>query len=137
MITNITQTRFYKHPTPDCRGNCQQAAMASLLGLQLDDVPDFLAEGDYQFWPSVWRYTKSLDLNYSETGDVDQLYGFHHLAYGESPRGCDHAVVYRYGALVWDPHPSREGLTRVKRYALLVPNSLQAHVANVRASLGS
>lgn len=134
MITHITQTKFYKHPTPDSRGNCQQAAMASLLGLQLDDVPDFFADGEHQFWPSVWRYTKSLDLTYRETRDLNQYYDFYHLAYGDSSRGCKHAVVYLDGKLVWDPHPSREGLLSVDEYALILPRSLHHHVSKVRST---
>lgn len=107
--------------------------MASLLGLQLDDVPDFLANDDRgQFWPDVWKFCRTLGLCYFETNTLTE-YRFNHLAYGSSSRGCNHAVVWCDGKMVWDPHPSREGLVSVKRYALLVPYSLHDHVSSVRA----
>jgi hypothetical protein len=130
VITNITQTKFHKHPTPDSHGNCQQAAMASLLGLQLDDVPDFFADGEHQFWPSVWRFTKASGLTYCTLRGVRYL-PFYHLAYGPSSRGCEHAVVWYEGKLAWDPHPSREGLLSVSEFALLVPEYPRVQAASI------
>jgi hypothetical protein len=35
------------------------------------------------------------------------------IASGPSPRGVQHAVVMLDGEIVWDPHPSRDGILRV------------------------
>lgn len=52
----------------------------------------------------VWRGPK----------DTPPAFG---LAFGFTTRsGERHAVVYRDGAMAWDPHPSRDGLTSVLTY---------------------
>ena len=38
---------------------------------------------------------------------------------GQSPRGYAHAVVSEGGRIVWDPHPTRAGLTLVKAAYLI------------------
>jgi hypothetical protein len=40
---------------------------------------------------------------------------------GISPRGYGHRCVGIGGKLVWDPHPSREGLLTVYSIGMLVP----------------
>lgn len=118
-MKEITQDKFFKEPTEECRGNCQQAATASILGLDLNDVPNFhdCSEG---FWTGFHNFIKSRGfrvLDISPNIEPDVLY----LAYGLSPRGVKHACVYRRGALIWDPHPSRAGLTKVDTINILVP----------------
>jgi hypothetical protein len=48
-----------------------------------------------------------------------------HLAYGETVRtptlGTHHVVVARDGETVWDPHPSRDGLTKVTGWGVFAP----------------
>lgn len=44
-----------------------------------------------------------------------------HLMSGISPRGFGHRCVGVGGKLVWDPHPSREGLVTVYSVGLVVP----------------
>lgn len=116
------------HDDPEGRvGNCMQAAVATVLGHDLDDVPHFC------------RYTEQDD-----SGDPDGLWWWSYLGYlaacglrvvsvpvdprnpwlpddrtcivsGKSPRGnFSHAVVYdgATGA-AWDPHPSDEFLATV------------------------
>lgn len=43
------------------------------------------------------------------------------VAGGPGPRGCDHAVLYRDGSMLHDPHPSRAGLLSVEDVTILIP----------------
>jgi hypothetical protein len=117
MITKIKQTKFYNPDDKTVHGNCMQAAVASILGLQLDDVPDFFNEHQeapdgwhafYDFMESkgYWAYEYYTKKDYQFHPDVYYLDG-------DSARGCRHACVYRGGELVHDPHPSNAGLLNV------------------------
>jgi hypothetical protein len=90
-------------------GNCLQAAVASLLELELEEVPhfalyddwlerlvDFVTERGYGLWSHPERPVSG-------------------LAFGPSPRGVSHAVALS-GDETWDPHPSRDGLVSVSLY---------------------
>lgn len=116
----VDQTQFYEKDVS--HGNCQQAATASLLGLELSDVPNFI-EQPHGFWQSFWEFMASRGLLVIELSG-ERHFDCYHLAYGPSPRGVSHAVVYRYGALAHDPHPSRAGLLSVETTALVVPLDL-------------
>lgn len=108
------------------RGNCLQAAVASILNLDLDDVPNFNdAPPDVGFWGLLALFLRRRGLF---TWEMHGPGIFHpdcfYLAYGKSPRGAGmtHAVVYRNGELVHDPHPSRAGLDgEPTTIALLIP----------------
>lgn len=114
------QTSFYD-PEDDSSGNCTQAAVASLLDLPLDSVPNFKeADTVLGFWDAFedflleqgfWTLRK--DSNYCPEG--------YYLAGGPAERGCDHMVVMHSGKLVHDPHFSRAGLLKVEHVWLLIP----------------
>lgn len=107
-------------------GNCTQAAVATLLGLELDDVPHFveLTLGDPRpgAWWEVFR-TWSVDrfgigwvslepddarLIAWEVDPTEMLI----LGGGTTPRGHKHSVVIDGNLeLVWDPNPGGNGLT--------------------------
>lgn len=117
----INQTQFYEEGKTT--GNCQQAATASLLGLDLCDVPNFM-EHPHGFWQSFWEFIASRGLIAIELSG-ERVFDCYHLAYGPSPRGVSHAVVYRDGKLAHDPHPSRAGLLSVDTTVLVMPINLQ------------
>lgn len=119
-MTPVDQTEFYEEGKSV--GNCQQAATASLLGLALDEVPNFIRH-PHGFWQSFWEFMASRGLVVIELSG-ERHFDCFHLAYGPSPRGVSHAVVYRYGALAHDPHPSRAGLLSVETTALVMPVAL-------------
>lgn len=136
-MTPVFQTRFGKE------GNCFQAAVASLLDLRLEDVPDFV----YARWPEE-KAGKGLEF---EDGDVlvnpfwwqdftawaaarnlEVLCIFGRickmviptgtfLAGGMSLRGTLHTVIYRGDTMLHDPHPDGTGLVSVEDYCWLVP----------------
>lgn len=117
----IDQTTFYTPETPR-NGNCGEAAVASILGLTLEEVPRFSREGpdSFAYWESFEQFLNSLGwevLLMSGNYQADCMY----LASGPSLRGCSHMVVMRNGELWHDPHPSRQGIIRVEHVHLLVP----------------
>ena len=117
----VDQTILYE-PGGTVRGNCTEAAVASLLGLPLDAVPDFRANSlqPYLFWSAFRRFVRSQGFEpMMLPGDhmPDVLY----LASGRSPRGVSHMVVMREGRLIHDPHPSRAGIERVDQVWVLLP----------------
>lgn len=125
----IDQTILHGEATA---GNCMQAAVASLFGLSLADVPHFAADGD--------RCHLGL-MNFAECHGFDLVYegkatsrdGLY-LACGQTERGTHHMVVYRDGALWHDPHPSRAGLAKLDFVYFLVPHDPAMHVAACSAA---
>lgn len=126
----VTQDKFYDAAT-GAKGNCLQAAVASLLGLPLEDVPHFIVEHESasDIWDAVdaffeargfvlWQFYRNTEYNSIATPDV------YYLASGPSPRGVSHAVIMRGGKLVHDPHPSRAGIDPVE--VIHVPMAIDA-----------
>lgn len=85
-------------------GNCLQAAVASLLGLQLEEVPHFLETDDWSRSLTDFARARGWRIRYD---DQSPTFG---LVFGRSPRDEMHAVVYRDHHMAWDPHPDRTGL---------------------------
>lgn len=126
------------------RGNCWQTAVACLLEVEPSLLPDQTVH-DYEFVDGQWRgqsynnflqayLRKHHDLAYVELHLPEEALAMiairepgWHLMIGRTVRSNDlpgrirHCVVGRYGQVVWDPHPSRAGLTDEIKYALLVP----------------
>jgi len=103
-----------------------QAAIATLLDLALDDVPDFTA-GELAdtggrlkaYWQRVDAFLATRGLY--RLGLPEQGLPGLHLASGTSPRGTGHVVVRSGWQTVHDPHPSRADLASVDRLWVLVP----------------
>lgn len=96
--------------------------MASILGIALDAVPDFRANGTdpVEFWGAFDAFFEQQGfIARMQPGSYqpDCLY----LASGPSARGCSHMVVMRAGELVHDPHPSGAGLLKVEIVRVLMP----------------
>lgn len=117
----VTQTKF-SSTDPSDYGNCTEAAVASILGLPIEDVPDFRADGAEAtvFWEAFKTFLNRMGYEVLlRPGNCvpDCLY----LADGPAKRGVNHMVIMRAGKLVWDPHPDRTGLNSVANTWLLVP----------------
>jgi hypothetical protein len=113
-LREVTQTILYN---PDAEasgvyGNCLQAAIASALGLDLDAVPHF---GAFIWWDAavrLWLRGRSLDWSWVPAGEG--IPRERCVLVGASPRPTGlHAVAAGDGR-VWDPHPSRDGLTEIR-----------------------
>lgn len=107
-------------------GDCLRAALASILGMDEADVPHFSLYGEgleppdkHGWWWALVGFCATLDPPYDvlvadepppPSESLDDLFGCY-LASGKSPRGdWNHVVVARGGQVIWDPHPSRDGL---------------------------
>jgi hypothetical protein len=115
----VFQTNFAEN------GNCFNACVASILELDLDDIPDFGAaiEGvDWMTNLNNWLRPKDLcyfegRLSYDE--NYDNFFSdkdFYFIATGPTNRSRDilHSTVYRKGMLVHDPLPRGEGILKEK-----------------------
>lgn len=96
------------------RGNCLQAALASIFELELDDVPHFVGMGD-DWWEALWRWLRerNIEIHYERVtppGGWLPL-GVPYLLTGPSPRGeFSHVVVAQNHEIIHDPHPDGTGL---------------------------
>ncbi len=130
-MTPVDQTRLHD-PARGVPGNCMQAALATLLDLQIDDVPDFAAGELADTGPRLKAYWQRVDdflavRGLYRIGIPEQGLPGLHLASGLSPRGAGHVVVRSGWQTVHDPHPSRADLASVDRLWVLVPIN-PAHV---------
>jgi hypothetical protein len=127
-LTEITQTWTTKQDEDGNIGDCKRAAVASIFGMQAEDVPHFAVYGYGMEEPTRWGWwyafigwcqtlEPAYDIIEVEGNDypppslnIEDLYGCY-LISGKSPRGdWNHSVVGRGGEVIWDPHPSREGI---------------------------
>lgn len=93
-------------------GNCLQAAVASLLGLELGEVPHFALYDDWLERLVGFAGEHGYTITYRPVTEAPAC----GLAFGPSPRGFLHAVVVLDGTIVFDPHPSRDGLVSLSNY---------------------
>jgi hypothetical protein len=113
-LARCRQTIFANPGDPDAPlGNCLQAAIASMLGIPLGEVPHFVqidADGGLPFGVVLREFLGSRGLRL--VVDVDPAPGEEYLAIGRSPRGQGlyHCAIYRDGELVHDPHPDDTGV---------------------------
>lgn len=117
----IKQTKIHKVDSNGIvleRGNCYAACWASLLEVQLVEVPAFEdLPDDGSWWNETidWLKERGLALHYSYLDEVPA--GTHVMACGPSPRGSwGHSVIYLDGKLAFDPHPSGAGLVQANYY---------------------
>lgn len=97
----------------DKQGNCFSACIASLLELAIEDVPNFCVdygEDDWQNEAEKWLGKRGLALVSVQINEEVPAWDFYWMAGGKSGRGIYHAVIYRAGELVHDPHPSGCGI---------------------------
>lgn len=138
--------REYTQTVTGERGNCWQTAVACLLDIDPATLPpqceydrktthpDGTVEHGPHYYDALQAYLhKHHSVCYLELHHPEELWPLlrvaepgYHLMVGETVRsaslgGLRHVVVARYGQVIWDPHPSRAGLTGDIRWAFLVP----------------
>lgn len=104
------------------RGNCWTACIASMLELDIEEVPNFVqigSEGGENYFDHTLRFLKEHGyqlINISQP-DAVALKDVYYIQSGISPRGPDvngenvyHAVIYQNGKLAHDPHPDNTGI---------------------------
>ncbi len=129
-MTPTRQTVFVAD-NPKGRGNCQSAVMASILELPMDEVIDTASDEcrNTGFFKAIdlWLADRGLRIVHvfpDEDDAQEQLRGVYSIGSGPSPRGPFwHAVVCKNGVMVFDPHPSDDGVLSIERHDLIVPMS--------------
>lgn len=113
------------HTDDGIPGDCWRSSLASLLGLEPEEVPHFALYLSWWFETRRWLQGRGLDLAYLPADD-ERLEDFEPdvpvMVGGGSPRGdFGHCVVGTIGGqLVWDPHPSRAGIRSFDEFFILV-----------------
>jgi hypothetical protein len=118
-MTGVTQT-ILAGQIPGRQGNCLQAAIATILNLPLNDVPHFAeAAGDWVQDMVTFGREHGYRIAWRGGDGPQPDLG---LAFGPTVRSVDitHAVALVDGRM-WDPHPSRAGLTAVTTYVDWLP----------------
>jgi hypothetical protein len=106
-------------------GNCFAACLASILEIPVEDIPDFLNDGD-EFLDQLAWFLFPYGLVYVQVEPDDPIVNrmfmvgqMWHTIEGVSPRGGLHACVGCNGQIVHDPHPGGNGLVKVELFGLL------------------
>lgn len=120
-MTPVRQTIFVKD-NPEGWGNCMSACLASILDRPLDKVintcdPKVREKG---FWPPIIDWLDNEGYSFEIVFDIKKVLGKYSIASGPSPRGnFYHAAICYDGKVVFDPHPSDDGLKSIKMYFLI------------------
>lgn len=107
----VDQTIFVNDPR-GIPGDCVRAAVASIWGLSIEAVPHFVLYRDWHTALRDWLsdHDAQMDLVWNSRGYEKAMPDGPLLAFGMSPRGVSHAVVWINGTgVAHDPHPSRAG----------------------------
>ncbi|MGG2096157.1 hypothetical protein ABFY41_11040 [Acinetobacter haemolyticus] len=114
-------------------GNCEGATLATLLRMNIEDIPSFWEgiditkppcdEGGVIYQDNLNRFLakhdyKSISLGWCEPSEesvkwveeISKQIGVKHLVAGMSPRGYMHSVIFENGKLWHDPHPEGGGV---------------------------
>lgn len=123
----VTQTEI---GTDNPKANCLMAAIASVLEVDLADLPDASDYGDW--WQSVHDALEPAGLapiyyQCSSSHFPPIAPPGYHIAVGKSPRSDHtHACVALDGKIVHDPHPSRAGLDGpITSWIIFMPQAAQ------------
>ena len=114
-IEGVTQAIVAGH-AESLPGDCLRASVATYFRRPLDEIPHFALFNSWHqalnLWLSDW-YDLGARIRPAEELPYRPMY----LAIGGSPRNADwsHVVVAHRGRILWDPHPSRAGLTDVRQ----------------------
>lgn len=92
--------------------NCMQSAVAYMLGLPIEAVPDFEKAGPHA-WDLFEQFFDERGFSAEMFPPTVEIAG-DYLASGSTGRGTSHMVVMRGGKLLHDPHPSNAGLTSLQ-----------------------
>ena len=119
----VDQTVFYDPDAPadQQRGNCWSACLASLLELDIADVPNFVqidVNGGENWFTYTMRFLNERGYHLTSI-DTHAPGDDPYIQCGLSPRSpatggeVHHAVIYQHGELLHDPHPHRTGVKSI------------------------
>lgn len=115
----VYQTTFKGEVAGEETGNCLAACVASILELDIADVPNFAAiPGQDGWWKALYEFVFSYGFHlYPVHPDHGAPEGAYWIAVGKSPRGnYNHCVVAHGKEIVHDPSgkagPFLDGLAK-------------------------
>lgn len=109
----VTQTTFGDN------GNCLAAALASVLGWKLTEMPD-LRGPDWHRRMTDFLAPRGLRPVVVGRRDVPDGSRVLNIGLGDGPRGRPHAVVCSGLTLIHDPHPDRSGLLGLPQHHVFI-----------------
>jgi len=114
----VFQTRY-----GEGKGNCFQAALASVLELELEEVPDFVNVYQDDWFKEVerWLYKKFRAVyvfvtyeDFLENFADLRASGTYYIQVGPNQNDVMHCVVAQHGEMVHNPNRTCKGLKEVK-----------------------
>lgn len=126
-MRHVFQTSFSNAST-GIRGNCLWAAIASITEIPLERFKGFEYMTEGSWFPPLFDILVEYGLTFQGTiHKEDKILSYktgvdgYYVVCGGSPRGfiSGHAVVYKNGVMVHDPHPENTGLTSID-YAYMI-----------------
>lgn len=112
-MNEIKQTKFGKE------GNCLEACIASLLEIDINSIPCY-KEKNWNVLLNEWLiknhncYLLPLDAKECLISFRKIMKNTIYIASGNSPRNMFHAVLYKNNKMIFDPHPSNEGIEKIE-----------------------
>ena len=122
-------------------GNCGEACLASILEIKLTDIPQLHDPDDVQnghiYCKNLRKFVRQFGLSYIDVAmneghePEDFFRDCWVIASGPSPRGTEewhrHAVVWRNGKIIHDPHPSQAGIENIEMYGIFIELAPEKH----------
>lgn len=105
--------------------NCMQATIASILELDIDQVPNFIEHRGADWFDKVKEFclpfgVYPIYLAFSESENREfKPFGYHGIGV-ETERGVLHSVVGFNGKIVHDPYPGGSVITKIVGYDLFI-----------------
>lgn len=105
-------------------GNCMAACIFSLLELDipLESTPDFMTFDDWATAVNDWFKDKMIPYRLLSVEPnarlLTMIEGSIVIAGGPGPRGIDHAVLWKDGEIIHDPHPAGGGISKVVDFTM-------------------
>lgn len=114
-MIKVDQTKF------PVRGNCWRACIASLIEIDIDDMPTFEdMEDQWLVKTRSWLRTQGFEMHVLSKQLVPKGLA---IASGTSPRHSQtgHSIIVYEGELYHDPHPDRTGILDLDYYYQILP----------------
>lgn len=124
-MIKVKQTILHDPDNGDI-GNCLQACIASILELDIHDVPHFAAHKGSDWFDRLndWLLKRGLWALVITGWDGDFIPFGYSIVCGTSRRGIRHSCVAYDGKVEFDPHPDDTGLSEIDSYYLLVSTQI-------------
>jgi len=111
-------------------GDCFKCCIASLLELDYEDVPNFIEFGRGKWYEKTYYFLQEhgydlhgLSQHQATKPTLEEYKGVDGFIIARGPslryEGSTHAVIYKKGELVHDPHPSKAGVPEVLGFYMI------------------